>query len=63
MAKFGPFKAIFWPKLKVLRVFELERPNTAVNAPNFWCGTSLNFGEPMILCLVYVITFDMSGKF
>ena len=43
MAKFGPFKAILWPKLTVLRVFDLQLPNAAMNLPNFWYGTSLNF--------------------
>ena len=35
MAKFGPFKAIFWPKLSVLRVFDLELQNADMNRPNF----------------------------
>ena len=39
MAKFGPFKAIFWPKLTVLRVFDLQLPNAAMNLPNFWYGS------------------------
>ena len=34
--------AIFWPKLTVLRVFDLL-PNAAMNLPNFCYGTSLNF--------------------
>ena len=39
MAEFGPFKAIFWPKLTVLRVFDLKLPNAAMNLPNFWYGS------------------------
>ena len=53
MAKFGPFKAkiwtffgqnlaIFWQKLRVLRVFDLLLPNAAMNLSNFWYGSFSN---------------------
>ena len=38
--KFGQF---FLTKLTVLRVFDLQFPNAAMNLPNFWYGASLNF--------------------
>ena len=31
--------AIFWPKLTVLRVLDLELPNATTNFPNFWYGS------------------------
>ena len=33
--KFGHF----WPKLTVLRVFDLQLPNATMNLPNFWYGS------------------------
>ena len=39
MAKFGPFKGIFWPKLTVLRVLDLKLANAAMNLPNLWYGS------------------------
>ena len=55
-AKCWPFKMkicpVFLPKLTVLKVFDLQLPNAAINLPNFWYG-SCSYGVlwKMIFCM------------